>query len=103
MVLPVTMVIAWLFPEQMFGTSSALNDIIASVPLLISIFITAIMPAVCEEAMHRGVILHSLKSLKREWLIVLIMGLLFGLFMGAYGVLCHCAFGRGVVLADAQN
>ena len=83
LVLPVTMVIAWLFPEQMFGTSSALNDIIASVPLLISIFITAVMPAVCEEAMHRGVILHSLKSLKREWLIVLIMGLLFGLFHGS--------------------
>lgn len=83
LVLPVTMVIAWLFPEQMFGTSSALNDIIASVPLLISVFITAVMPAVCEEAMHRGVILHSLKSLKREWLIVLIMGLLFGLFHGS--------------------
>ena len=69
LVLPVTMVIAWLFPEQMFGTSSALNDIIASVPLLISIFITAVMPAVCAEATHRGVILHGLKSLKRERLI----------------------------------
>ena len=83
LVLPATMVIAWLFPEQMFGTSSALNDIIASVPLLVSVFITAVMPAVCEEAMHRGVILHSLKSLKREWVIVLIMGILFGLFHGS--------------------
>ena len=33
--------------------------------------------------MHRGVILHSLKSLKREWLIVLVMGILFGLFHGS--------------------
>lgn len=86
------MVIAWLFPEQMFGTSSALNDIIASVPLLVSVFITAVMPAVCEEAMHRGVILHSLKSLKREWVIVLIMGILLGFFTGAYGVLFRLRF-----------
>ena len=83
LVLPATMVIAWLFPRQMFGTGSALNDMIASVPLLLSVFITAVMPAVCEEAMHRGVILHSLKSLKREWLIVLVMGILFGLFHGS--------------------
>lgn len=44
------------------------------------VLVVAIMPAICEETLQRGAILSHLRSLKKEWLIILIMGILFGLF-----------------------
>lgn len=69
-----------LFPEQMYAVNSGLNEVISSLPFAISMFIVAVMPAICEEAVHRGVIIHTLYTVKREWLVVLIMGIYFGLF-----------------------
>ena len=48
--------------------------------LPVMVLIVAIMPAICEETLQRGAILSHLRSLKKEWLIILIMGILFGLF-----------------------
>ena len=42
-------------------------------------FAMAFMPAVCEEAIHRGAILSNFRTIKKDWVIVLIMGLLFGI------------------------
>ena len=69
-----------LFPEQMYAVNSGLNEVIYSLPFVISMFIVAVMPAICEEAVHRGVIIHTLYTVKREWVVVLIMGIYFGLF-----------------------
>lgn len=69
-----------LFPEGMGETNTAINTVINTVPLSLQILIIAVAPAICEEALHRGVILHFMKSLKTNWLIVLVMGVLFGLF-----------------------
>lgn len=69
-----------LFPQQMTEVNDGLNSVIYSVPFLISVLIVAIMPAICEEAVHRGVIIHTLYTVKREWVVVLIMGIYFGLF-----------------------
>ena len=44
-----------------------------------AVIVVALIPAICEEAIHRGAILSNFRSLKRDWLIVLIMGLLFGI------------------------
>lgn len=73
-------IIAYFFPAQVLGTNAALNSFIVSVPLAISFVIAAIMPAICEEAVHRGVILHCMLPLERKWLIVFVMGVIFGLF-----------------------
>lgn len=69
-------------PEGLFATSDALNSIITSVPFLASFVITAIMPAICEEALHRGFILYTFKNIKkhRKFITVLVMGLIFGIF-----------------------
>ena len=45
----------------------------------LAILVVALVPAICEEAIHRGAILSSFRSIKRDWVIVLIMGLLFGI------------------------
>ncbi len=47
---------------------------------LTTVLIVAALPAICEEAVHRGVILSHLRSLKKDWVIILIMGIFFGLF-----------------------
>ena len=44
-----------------------------------AVLIVALLPALCEEAIHRGAILSNFRSLKRDWVIVLIMGLFFGI------------------------
>lgn len=75
-----TMFIGYLFPEAMNQVSTGMNDIITSVPFPVRYLIVAVSPAICEEAVHRGFILHYLKPINRKWLIVLIMGILFGLF-----------------------
>ena len=80
LVMIVTMVIACFFPEEVLGTSSAMMQMFQSVPFIISFFIVAVMPAVCEEAMNRGFIQYTLKGIKSDAAVVIIMGFLFGVF-----------------------
>ena len=68
------------FPEEMAAVSGGLNDIVSSEGLLLGILIASVMPAICEEAVHRGFILHTFKGIKKPWVIVLSMGILFGVF-----------------------
>ena len=82
-VIPLTMIVAYFFPREIFFVSGSLNDFMATVPLALSVFISCVMPAVCEEAFHRGFILKSFQSrIKGKWTLVVLMGVLFGLFHG---------------------
>lgn len=84
LMIPVTMFMAYFFPEEMFAVSEGLNEAIYSVPLLLSVFISSVMPAVCEEALHRGFILKSFQSKwKNKWFLSVLMGMIFGLFHGS--------------------
>ena len=75
-----TMAIAYFFPEEVFSVSSGIGSLFNSVPPLISFFIVAIMPAICEETLHRGLILYTFKNVKQKWVIVIAMGIIFGVF-----------------------
>lgn len=84
LMIPVTMSMAYFFPEEMFAVSEGLNEVIYSVPFILSVFISSVMPAVCEEALHRGFILKSFQSKwKNKWFLSLLMGIIFGLFHGS--------------------
>lgn len=84
LMIPVTMFMAYFFPKQMFAVSEGLNEVIYSVPLILSVFISSVMPAVCEEALHRGFILKSFQSKwKNKWFLSVLMGIIFGLFHGS--------------------
>ena len=67
-------------PEQMTVTSEGLNSVISSKGLILGILIVSLSPAICEEAVHRGFILHTFKNVKHEWITVLVMGIIFGVF-----------------------
>lgn len=84
LVIPLTMLVAYFYPRQMFSVSGNLNTFIASVPPLLALFISSVLPAVCEEAVHRGFILKSMQSrFHNVWGLTFFMGILFGLFHGS--------------------
>ena len=47
---------------------------------LLNILLTAILPGICEEIFNRGIALSGFRSMFPEWAVILIGGLVFGLF-----------------------
>lgn len=77
----VVMGVATLFPGAMLQTGGGLQNAISSVPFLVGLLVIAVLPAICEEALHRGVILHFYgEGIKNEWIIITVMGIVFGIF-----------------------
>ena len=74
----VTGLVAIIFPAWT-SELSELNTFLYSGNAVISFLVVAITPAICEEAIHRGAILSCFRSIKKDWIIVLIMGILFGI------------------------
>lgn len=71
-----------LFPKSLEGGDVlALKSYIGGeTGYIFTMLALALMPAVCEEAIHRGAILANFRAFKKEWITVLIMGLFFGIF-----------------------
>ena len=60
--------------------AEALSDTLyGSMNYITTVLVIALLPAICEESMHRGLLLSCFRSLKKDWLIVLIIGLFFGI------------------------
>jgi len=51
-----------------------------SVPLVLSVAIMGVMPGICEEVLHRGLILHTLKNQKNDTVKIILMAAIFGVF-----------------------
>lgn len=107
LMIPVTMFMAYFFPKQMFAVSEGLNEVIYSVPFILSVFISSVMPAVCEEALHRGFILKSFQSKwKNKWFLSVLMGIIFGLFHGSIWRFLPTAILGGVltyIMLETEN
>jgi membrane protease YdiL (CAAX protease family) len=60
---------------------SGLSDFLYGnkLPYIIIVLIVALTPAICEEAFMRGAILSSFRGFKRDWGIVLLVGVFFGI------------------------
>ena len=67
-----------IFPETYDGVASSMITITSATFILTFLF-TVICPPICEEAIARGAILNSLKGSKKEWLMIIGVGLCFGL------------------------
>lgn len=80
LMLGVNMVIMYLFPQQMANTSNALNSFVTSVGPVVGFLIVAVSPAICEEALCRGLIQHTFRDVKSKVIVVAAMGVIFGLF-----------------------
>jgi len=75
-----TLIIGFFFPDGLARLGTEMGGIFTSVPMWTAYIIAAIMPAVCEEALHRGFILTTMKTIRKDWVIVIVMGLIFGIF-----------------------
>ena len=106
LVMLATLVLMYFFPEELLDVSSSMDSIFSTVPAPVRLFIIAIMPAVCEEAMHRGFIQYTFQSIRRDWVIILCMGLIFGIFhMDPYRFLPTALLGIGLayVMQKSHN
>ena len=75
----VSITTANLFPEYaQLGADMA--GFYATVPFVLSIIIMSVMPGICEEVLHRGLIQHTLKDVKNPFAIMIIMAIIFGVF-----------------------
>jgi len=79
-VLVINVIIMMILPEEMNAVSEGLGTAFTSISFLPAFLIVAVMPAICEEALHRGFILSTMKPIRKDWVVVLIMGVIFGLF-----------------------
>lgn len=79
----VVLCISYFFPEEVFEAGQGISAGMESVPFMMAAFIIAVTPAVCEEAVFRGVFLNSLMGRWNKWIPILITGIVFGMFHGS--------------------
>lgn len=96
-VMLVTLVSMMLFPEGFLDISSSMSSMFSSIPAFFSFLIVAVSPAICEEAMHRGFIMHTFRRISKDWVVVICIGLIFGLFhLDPYRFLPTALLGMGL-------
>ena len=104
-VMLVTQVSMYFFPEGFLEVADSIGDLFSSTPLLVSLLIAAVMPAICEEMLHRGFIQYTFRSLGK-WQKVLLMGFLFGVFhLDPYRLLPTALLGMAFtfVMVETKN
>jgi ABC-2 type transport system permease protein/sodium transport system permease protein len=67
-------------PASVVESLGKLNDAIAKLPALQMLVVLAIMPAVCEELLFRGVLLSGLASSSGRWTAIVVSAAVFGVF-----------------------
>ena len=68
-----------LMPESFANTATGMNEVLGSESAVLTFITVAVLPPFCEEALQRGVALSYFRSLKHDWVIVLIIGIFFGI------------------------
>lgn len=76
---PVTLLLQTLFPQEFGKVSSGIGSILTSVSPAVGIIAFALIPAICEEIIMRGIILSSMKSVRSKLLVSAIVGVMFGI------------------------
>jgi len=66
-------------PELQQATSEEIDAQVKSLTIFHSIFIVCLLPAICEEAVFRGVMLSATRSYRKTWMRIALIGALFGL------------------------
>ncbi len=73
-------ILSVIWPKALTEITGLSDFLYSGNSLLLVIPIAVVLPAICEEAIMRGAILSSFRSWKWDWLIVLVVGILFGIF-----------------------
>lgn len=79
----VTVILSCFFPNEMMQTGQGLSYAFLSVPAIVSVLIVSVAPAVCEEAVFRGVVFNSFWPIGNKWVVIILTGCIFGAFHGS--------------------
>lgn len=80
----ILMIAMYLAPKQVEDAAQQLGGIDLGGGLLLSVLMIAVLPAICEEAVFRGVLQSSLKRIPNKWVVIVIIGVLFGACHGSW-------------------
>ncbi len=76
-----SLLILHLSPGSLQDISDEMREALTHPNPAVELLLTAVCPAVCEEAMHRGVMLHSLdNSFRNKWISIVLSAAVFGVF-----------------------
>ena len=67
-----------LMPEVFAGVASDVHNIATGVVIL-GFVTTVICPPICEEAIMRGAVLSNFRGVKKDWVIILVVAVMFGI------------------------
>ena len=94
----VTMIEMYIAPEMVTETSIGLSSMFTSSSMIVAIIVVGIAPAICEEAVFRGVFFNSIwNQTHGKWIPILVTAAVFGLFHGSI-ILFFPTFLLGIVL-----
>ena len=80
----VTMIEMYIAPEMVTETSIGLSSMFTSSSMIVAIIIVGIAPAICEEAVFRGVFFNSIwNQTHGKWIPIIVTAAVFGLFHGS--------------------
>lgn len=80
----VTMIEMYIAPEMVTETSIGLSSMFTSSSMIVAIIVVGIAPAICEEAVFRGVFFNSIwNQTHGKWIPILVTAAVFGLFHGS--------------------
>lgn len=80
----VAMIMLLLFPKEMAEVSEGISSAIRSVPFVVAFAVVVTAPAICEEAVFRGVFFNSIfKPEQNKWITILVTAAVFGAFHGS--------------------
>ena len=69
----------WILPDLGTDTVEGLSGTLMSTPPVVTFLIAGLMACICEEAIERGAVMSHFRTIKKDWVIVLIIGLFFGI------------------------
>ena len=71
-------VVGKFMPQAFTQVAENLNEVYSGV-LILGYITTIVCPPICEEAIMRGAILSNFRGVKKDWVIVLVIGIMFGI------------------------
>lgn len=98
LIMILSMYMTALFPRQMMETGGGLGNYFTSVSLIVSMLIVSLSPAICEEAVFRGVVLNSFRGSMGKWAAIISSGVIFGAMHGSVWRFMQTAI-LGIVMA----
>lgn len=65
-VLALFLLMEWIFPQEYASLSESMDSSMAGLSYFGELLVVALTPAICEEALHRGLLQYSLRGIKRN-------------------------------------